>query len=92
MPDLTLTPRFSRSYARYTKRNQNRRHCVDEALARLAVDPLDPRLKTHRLCGEFAGFHACGCGYDCRIIFAWEQQRKPPAVVLIAVGTHDEVY
>ena len=92
MPELVLTPRFSRAYARYTKRNENRRGGVDQALARLAANPMDGRLKTHQLSGDLAGFHACSCGYDCRILFAWERQKKPETVVLIAVGTHDEVY
>lgn len=92
MPELVFTPRFDRSYARYTKRNLNRRRCVDETLARLRANLSDPRLKTHRLSGALDGCHACSCGYDCRILFAWERQGKPETVLLLAVGTHEEVY
>jgi len=65
MPELVSTPKFERAYARHTKRNAVRRQCVDQALARLAVNPLDPRLKMHPLSADLAGYHACSCGYDC---------------------------
>ena len=69
-----------------------RRQRVEQALARLAVNPLDPRLRTHPLSGDLAGFHACCCGYDSRILFLWRREGSREAILLINVGTHDEVY
>lgn len=92
MPELVSTPKFERAYARHTKRNAVRRQCVDQALARLAVNPLDPRLKMHPLSGDLASYHACSCGYDCRIVFLWHREGARDAILLINVGTHDEVY
>jgi len=35
---------------------------------------------------------ACSCGYNCRIIFTVEKQKNEEMILLIDIGTHDEVY
>ena len=92
MRRLVSTPKFDRAYARYTKRDAARRKCVDETLARLEGNPNDPRLKMHRLSGHLAGQFACSCGYDCRILFEWHRDADDEAIILVNLGTHDEVY
>jgi mRNA-degrading endonuclease YafQ of YafQ-DinJ toxin-antitoxin module len=94
MVHLVFRPSFDRAYARYTKRNPARRERVDRALGRLERDPNDSRLKTHPLKGARAGQLACHCGYDCRIVFIMETDPKTriQSVILLDVGTHDEVY
>jgi mRNA-degrading endonuclease YafQ of YafQ-DinJ toxin-antitoxin module len=94
MHDLVFTRRFFRAYASCTKRSNARRKCVDGALTRLQINPRDPRLKTHRLKGTHEGQMACSCGYDCRIIFTIDSapQSNAPKVILLDVGSHDEVY
>ena len=44
--------------------------------------------------GELLGLRACSCGYDCRIIFAIEtdEDSKEKVILLLDIGTHDEVY
>ena len=51
-------------------------------------------LETHALRGGSKGLLSCSCGYDCRIIFRLEPSPKPDTqnIVLLDVGTHDEVY
>jgi len=46
------------------------------------------------LSGQLAGLHACSVAYDCRIVFAKQKHPKTGAEVLLLVnlGTHDEVY
>ncbi len=46
------------------------------------------KLETHPLQGELSGLFACSCGYDCRIIFSLEDEQ----IILLDIGTHDEVY
>jgi len=58
----------------------------------LAEDAFDPRLKTHKLKGKLAGSWACSAGYDLRIVFQFVRHRGAEAILLEAVGTHDEVY
>lgn len=37
---------------------------------------------------------ACSCGYDCRIVFSFENDEESGAelIVLLDIGTHDVVY
>ena len=92
MRELISTPKFDCAYARFTKRDQSRRKCVDETLARLKANPQDSRLKTHRLSGHLAGQFAAYCGYDCRVLFEWHRGSEREVIILITVGTHDIVY
>jgi len=40
------------------------------------------------------GLHACTVSYDCRIVFSKQEHPKTGAevLVLVNIGTHDEVY
>jgi mRNA interferase YafQ len=42
--------------------------------------------------GKFADRWACSAGYDLRIIFKFVQNEGSQAILLLNVGTHDEVY
>src|ERR1051325_9133784 len=60
---------------------------VETALRRMAEDLDHPALRTHHLSGKLAGFFACSCGYDCRIVFT--KASKPGSseeVLLLVVG------
>ena len=54
----------------------------------------DSSLGTHKLEGKLADLLACSCGYDCRVVFAIETNKESneKVIVLLDVGTHDEVY
>jgi mRNA interferase YafQ len=61
----------------------------------LQYDAYDPALRTHKLSGKLAVYLACSCGYDCRIIFTIEKDLLDPAtenIILLDIGTHDDVY
>jgi mRNA interferase YafQ len=85
---------FRRAFKRYTRRNLARQKRVFETLKELADDPFHPALKTHKLSGELKGLWACSVEYDCRIVFAFEPDPDTgeEMIVLIDLGTHDEVY
>ena len=68
-------------------------HLVDkyaEVLTKLKTSPFDPSLKTHRLKGELSEFYSCSLTYDYRIICVFLMQDE--TIVLIDIGSHDEVY
>ena len=94
MRELVLTPRFERAFRRVVGKNPAARSPIETTLRRLAADVNDPRLKTHHLSGQLAGLHACTVNYDCRIVFSKQKDPKNSAEVLILVniGSHDEVY
>jgi mRNA-degrading endonuclease YafQ of YafQ-DinJ toxin-antitoxin module len=57
-------------------------------------DIFAPALGTHKLSGALSGLRACSCGYDCRIVFSLEHDSDSGAevIVLLDIGSHDEVY
>lgn len=91
---LQPTPHFEKALERYVWRNAKRQKCIVETIARMEADLYEPKLKTHALSGALAGFYASSCGYDCRIVFSIVEDKKSgiEKIVLVNVGTHDEVY
>ena len=65
---------------------------LQDTLTLLSEDAFHPSLKTHKLKGNFYGLWACSVEYDLRIIFEFVQEEGIEAILLEAVGTHDEVY
>lgn len=57
-------------------------------LRRLAADPRDPVLGTHRLKGELAEYWACSVDDDLRLLFRWDGNE----LFLVNLGSHDQVY
>ena len=39
-----------------------------------------------------AGLWACSAGYDLRIVFEIAKRNDEEVILLVSVGTHDEVY
>ncbi len=64
------------------------------ALRLLAQDPFHPAPHSHKLKGDLAGVWACTVDYDMRILFEFVQapESGDQDVLLLTVGTHDEVY
>lgn len=89
---LLPTQPFLRSAKRVTKRNPALAEEIRLVLELLAADATHPRLKTHKLKGPLAGCWACSVGYDLRILFQFVPHQGAEAILLAAIGTHDEVY
>jgi len=83
---------FVRTARRFVKKKAEADPILQAALELLAQDAFHPALKTHKLKGELAGSWACSAGYDLRIVFEFVQHEGAEAILLQAVGTHDEVY
>ena len=77
---------------RYLKKHRDAEPDLREALHLLSADAFDPRLKTHKLTGELQDVWACSAGYDLRILFEFVQRGDAEAILLLTMGTHDEVY
>ena len=94
MRQLVLTPKFKRAYRKFTRRDKKLRQRIDDTLRQLEKDVFAPSLSVHKLSGTLSGLWACSCGYDCRIIFSIESDpaSNEEVIVLLDIGTHDEVY
>jgi addiction module RelE/StbE family toxin len=85
---------FRRAFKRRAKSQRQFQTKILDTLVVLATDPFAPALKTHKLQGELRGLWACSVEYDCRIIFRFQalEGEAEEAIMLIDIGTHDEVY
>jgi mRNA interferase YafQ len=92
--ELVLTPKFKRAFRKLVGRNARLQKRIEDTLMQMQEDVFAPSLSTHKLSGTLEGFRACSCGHDCRIVFSTE--RDPAGggevIVLLDIGTHDEVY
>jgi addiction module RelE/StbE family toxin len=86
----------SSAFVRAAKRLLKKRPDVVEdlraALELLSEDTLHPKLKTHKLKGDLEGSWAASAGYDLRVVFEIVDHEGSEAILLLTVGTHDEVY
>lgn len=94
MRSLVWTPSFARALKRRIRRQPELGDKVERALRQLVEDPFHPSLYTHKLKGPLAGTWACSVGYDLRILFDLTQNAESGAeeILLLAIGSHDEVY
>ena len=92
--NLVLSKSFQKSYKKFVGRKPELKSLIQSALIKLEEDAFSPELRTHKLSGNLFGFYACSCGYDCRIIFLVEKDKKSKTeiILLVDIGNHDEVY
>ena len=83
---------FIRDARRVARRSPELAPEIRAALILLEADAFHPALKTHKLKGKLVGSWACAAAYDLRIIFTFMEHEGGEAVLLEAIGTHDEVY
>ena len=89
---LISTRRFERDAKILTKKRPQVRDDLEVALGLLAEDAFHASLKTHKLKGALEGSYACSMTHDLRILFEFVQHEGTGAILLLTVGTHDEVY
>lgn len=94
MRSLVLTPKFERAFRKFVKRNNDLQQRIEDTLQQMEADVFFPSLGTHRLSGKLDGLQSCSCGYNCRIVFSIEHNTETSSevIVLLDIGTHDEVY
>ena len=94
MRKLVWGKTFIRAFKRTLKKRPELRSEIEETLRLLTEDPFATRLATHKLKGKFSGSWACKVGYDQRIVFDFVKNPDRPQddILLIEIGSHDEVY
>ena len=94
MRRLVWTASFKRVFKQLARHNPQLIIKAQDTLQQLSEDPFDATLRTHKLKGRLAGSWACSVAYDMRIVFDFV--RNPDSgedeILLLTVGTHDEVY
>lgn len=94
MRTLVWSAAFSRALKRAVRRQPALQAKIERTLQQLAKDPFHPALHSHKLKGELAGAWACTVDYDNRILFEFAQNPESgkEEILLLAMGTHEEVY
>ena len=85
---------FRRAFEWRTRRDPLLQERILDVLTALTENPFEPGLRTHKLRGQLEGLWACWVEYDCRIVFAFEPDPSggDDLIVLVDIGSHDEVY
>ncbi|MGD1698910.1 type II toxin-antitoxin system YafQ family toxin [Dapis sp. BLCC M229] len=83
-----------RSFKGLVRKNPQLRLLIEETLRQLADDPFHPSLRTNKLRGDLVGCWSCSLDYSYRIIFEFvvDPEEGKEAILLLNIGTHDEVY
>lgn len=94
MRTLVWDGSFKRAFKRVVGKNPQLEAKIFAVLELLAVVPFSQSLKSHKLKGQLEGLWAYWVEYDCRIIYTFRESTgsSEGMIVLIDIGTHDEVY
>ena len=94
MRTLVWSSTFKRAYRRVVRHQPQLGSRVEWTLQQLSKNPFHPGLHSHKLKGELAGAWACTVDYDYRILFDFvkNQGTGEEEILLLTMGTHEEVY
>ncbi|HNS01894.1 MAG TPA: type II toxin-antitoxin system mRNA interferase toxin, RelE/StbE family [Anaerolineae bacterium] len=94
MRKLVWDASFRRAFKGRTRNDRGLQERILDTIDDLVANPFLPKLKTHKLKGRLDGLWACTVEYDCRIIFffASDPDEEEDVIVLVDLGSHDEVY
>ena len=87
---LIWTATFVRTARKFLRRHADLKGIFEDVLRQLETNPRAPRLRLHPLDGKHKGKHAVSLTYEYRIVLILRLTARE--VVLLDVGTHDQVY
>ena len=89
---LIRTTKFSKQAEKLVKNDSFLRNKLEECLFKLSDNPFDESLFTHKLKGHLKDIFALRLTYEFRIIFRFLTFEGEECILLLAIGTHEEVY
>lgn len=89
---LLQSPAFGRDLKKWLKAHPDSADSIGSTLDQLSSDASHPSLRTHRLRGSLDKCWACSADYDLRVVFEYVQHESAEAILLLSLGTHDQVY
>jgi len=87
---LVWTETFSRTARKFFRKHPDLAGIFEDVLKQLETDPRAPRLRLHRLSGKHRDKQAVSLTYSYRIVLILCIRQEE--VVLLDIGSHDEVY
>ena len=94
MRTLVWSASFKRAFKQLARQHPQLRNNAQRILQQLSEDPFQATLGTHKLKGKLTGCWACSVDYDIRIVFDFvkNSESTEDEILLLTVGSHDEVY
>ena len=94
MRNIDWTAKSQRAFKRLIRKSPQLRPLIEKTLRQLTEDPYHPSLRTHKLVGDLSDIWACSVDYNSRILFEFVQKSESDldAILLLNIGSHDEVY
>ncbi|MEI6330565.1 MAG: type II toxin-antitoxin system mRNA interferase toxin, RelE/StbE family [Pseudanabaena sp. ELA645] len=89
MIELIINESFLRILKKWRKKHPELIDRFQQKLDLFKNEPFHPSLKTHGLAGNLSGYWSISINYEQRLVFKFLSDTK---VLLIDLGTHDEVY
>ena len=91
---IAWTPRSLRTFKRIVRKRPDLRPLIEKTVRQLAEEPFAPSLRTHKLQGNLANIWSCSIDYSYRILFEFihNPEEQEEAILLLNLGSHDEVY
>jgi mRNA interferase YafQ len=85
---------FVKSMRRTIKKHPDTEKDLEKTLRLLVENPFASQLATHKLKGKLSGSWACIVGYDLRLVFDFvkSEEHREDDILLLEIGTHEEVY
>jgi mRNA-degrading endonuclease YafQ of YafQ-DinJ toxin-antitoxin module len=87
---LVYTEKFEKRAIRFLKQHPDVKQKYLKTLQLLELNPHHPSLRLHRLSGKLKKFHSASIDMFYRITLEFEIRDN--MIVLVDVGTHDDVY
>ena len=91
---IAWTPQSMRAFKRIIRKKPDFRPLIEKTVRQLAEDPFHPSLRTHKLKGDLSNVWSCSIDYSNRILFEFieDPEEQKQAILLLNLGSHDEVY
>lgn len=87
---LVRTSHFDRRLARFARMHPELRPRLAQVFRDIESDPFQPHLRLHPLSGDLAGLYAVSVTFAYRITLTL--RLTAGEIILLDIGTHDEVY
>lgn len=90
MTEITFSSSFKRAFKKRIEGKADLETRFWRRVEWFTRDPHDPRLRTHKLSGDLAGYWSFTVDYDLRVVFQFAEGKRK--AVFGDIGKHDEVY
>ena len=89
MPKIIFTHSYEKKAAKFIKKHPELKNQYSKTLQLMEINPNHPSLRLHQLKGKLSDLHSISINISYRITIEFITQED--TIILISIGTHDEV-